>query len=65
MAWERETGNPLGPAVIWQCHRSADFCRQLEEKGLEKFLHERTGLTIDPMFSGSKMRWLLDIIKNG
>jgi glycerol kinase len=65
MAWERETGNPLGPAVIWQCHRSADFCRQLEEKGLEKFLRERTGLTIDPMFSGSKMRWLLDNIKNG
>jgi glycerol kinase len=65
MAWERETGKPLGPAVIWQCHRSADFCRQLEQKGLEKFLRERTGLTIDPMFSGSKMRWLLDNISDG
>lgn len=65
MAWEHQTGSPLGPAVIWQCHRSADFCRQLEEKGLEEFLRERTGLTIDPMFSGSKMRWLLDNIKSG
>lgn len=65
LAWERGTGKPLGPAVIWQCHRSADFCRRLEEKGLEKFLRERTGLTIDPMFSGSKMRWLLDHIENG
>jgi glycerol kinase len=65
LAWERKSGKPLGPAVVWQCHRSADFCRQLEQKGLEEFLRQRTGLTIDPMFSGSKMRWLLDHIPNG
>jgi glycerol kinase len=65
LAWERKSGKPLGPAVVWQCHRSADFCRQLEQKGLESFLRQRTGLTIDPMFSGSKMRWLLDHIPNG
>ena len=65
LAWERDTGKPLGPAVVWQCHRSAEFCRQLEQKGLESFLRERTGLTIDPMFSGSKMRWLLDHIPDG
>ncbi len=65
LAWERNSGRPLGPAIVWQCHRSADFCRQLERKGLEAFLHQRTGLTIDPMFSGSKMRWLLDHIPQG
>ncbi len=65
LAWERKSGKPLGPAVVWQCHRSADFCRQLEQRGLEAFLRQRTGLTIDPMFSGSKMRWLLDHIPDG
>lgn len=65
MAWERETGKPLGPAVVWQCQRSVDFCRRLEERGFEKLLRERTGLTIDPMFSGSKIRWLLDHIPDG
>jgi glycerol kinase len=65
LAWERKSGRPLGPAVVWQCHRSADFCRQLEGRGLEAFLRQRTGLTIDPMFSGSKMRWLLDHIPDG
>jgi glycerol kinase len=65
LAWERRTSLPLGPAVVWQCHRSADFCRQLTQKGLEPYLRERTGLTVDPMFSGSKMRWLLDHIENG
>jgi len=65
LAWERSTGRPLGPAVIWQCHRTADFCSRLAERGLEPFLRQRTGLTVDPMFSGSKMRWLLDNIPNG
>ncbi len=65
LAWERKSGKPLGPAVVWQCHRSADFCRQLEQRDLEAFLRQRTGLTIDPMFSGSKMRWLLDHIPDG
>lgn len=65
IAWDRQTGAPLGPAVVWQCHRSADFCRQLAERGLEPLLRLRSGLTVDPMFSGSKMRWLLDNIPNG
>lgn len=65
IAWERRTGKPLGPAVVWQCHRSADFCHELSERGLEPLLRTHTGLTIDPMFSGSKMRWLLDHIPYG
>lgn len=63
--WERETGQPLGPCVIWQCQRGADFCKQLEAQDLETKLRARTGLTIDPMFSGSKMRWLLENTENG
>ena len=63
LAWDRSTGQPLGPAVIWQCRRTADFCQHLREQGLEAFLRERTGLTIDPLFSASKARWLLKQIE--
>ncbi len=62
MLWDRKTGMPLGPVVIWQCRRSAPFCEQLQARGLEKMLRERTGLTIDPLFSASKAKWLLDNI---
>lgn len=65
MLWERETGRPLGPAIVWQCHRTAPFCEELRARGLEPLLRERTGLTIDPMFSASKIRWLLDQVQNG
>jgi glycerol kinase len=63
LAWDRSSGQPFGPAVVWQCRRTADFCQQLREQGLEAFLQERTGLTIDPLFSGSKARWLLKQIE--
>src|SRR5262245_16243566 len=62
MLWERQTGQPVGPVVIWQCRRSAPFCEELRTRGLERMLRERTGLTIDPLFSASKARWLLDNI---
>ena len=59
LIWDRHTGNPLGPAIVWQCRRTAEFCHDLRERGLEPLLRERTGLTIDPLFSASKARWLL------
>jgi glycerol kinase len=62
LAWDRRTGKPLGPAVVWQCRRTTDFCQHLRDQGLEQFLRERTGLTIDPLFSASKARWLLQQI---
>ena len=65
LLWERATGAPLGPVVSWQCRRSGEFCEQLRRDGLEPFLFERTGLTIDPLFSGSKARWLLDQLPDG
>jgi len=59
LIWDRQTGEPLGPAIVWQCRRTADFCHELRDRGLEPFLRERTGLTVDPLFSASKARWLL------
>jgi len=65
VAWERATGLPAGPAITWQCRRTAPFCDELRARGLEALLHARTGLTIDPLFSASKARWLLDHIPDG
>ena len=65
LAWERKTGKPLGPVITWQCRRSSEFCEALERKGLANLLQRRTGLTLDPLFSASKARWLLDHIQDG
>src|SRR4029078_4973733 len=63
--WERASGRPLGPVIVWQCRRTADFCAELRARGLTAWLAERTGLAIDPLFSASKMRWLLDHVEDG
>lgn len=65
LAWDRRTGEPLGPCISWQCHRSAAFCAQLRTQGFADMIYARTGLAVDPMFSGSKARWLLEQIPNG
>jgi glycerol kinase len=56
--WERAGGRPVVRAVVWQDRRTADFCRQ--HKADEPWIHERTGLVLDPYFSATKVRWLLD-----
>jgi glycerol kinase len=58
--WERGSGKPVSPAVTWQCRRSEPICRHLKEAGRESLLRERTGLPIDPLFSASKIAWLLE-----
>ena len=65
LVWERETGKPVGPCVVWQCRRSAPFCNQIKAQGLEPLLHQRTGLQVDPMFSASKFRWILEHTPDG
>ena len=60
LAWERGSGEPVAPAVVWQCRRSASICSDLERRGLAGMLRQRTGLGIDPLFSASKMLWLLE-----
>jgi len=60
VVWEKRTGRPLYNAIVWQDRRTADFCKQLRDKGLNKIFKERTGLVLDPYFSGTKIRWILD-----
>ena len=65
VGWERNTGKPIGPAVIWQCRRTAPACEELRARGLGSMIQKKSGLTIDPLFSATKMRWLLDQIDDG
>ncbi len=58
--WDRRTGKPIHNAIVWQCRRTAPLCRTLKERGLEPLFRKRTGLVLDPYFSGTKIRWLLD-----
>ena len=58
--FDRETGEPLYNAIVWQCRRGDDFCKQLVSAGKEQIVHELTGLKIDTYFPASKLRWLLD-----
>ncbi len=59
VAWDRRTGEPRHRAIVWQDRRTADRCRQLEADGHLPLVRNRTGLVLDPYFSGSKMEWLL------
>lgn len=63
--WERATGRPVGPVVVWQCRRTADECARLRREGLAGEIHRRTGLQIDPLFSATKARWLLEHAEDG
>jgi glycerol kinase len=60
--WEAETGLPVGPAILWQCGRSADRCAALRDAGHADEIFARSGLALDPMFSAGKIAWLLDSV---
>ncbi|WP_336985760.1 glycerol kinase GlpK [Altererythrobacter aquiaggeris] len=60
VAWSRTTGQPLTKAIVWQDRRTAPFCEQLRNAGHEAAVQSKTGLRLDPYFSGTKMRWMLD-----
>jgi glycerol kinase len=60
LVWDRETGQPIYPAIVWQDRRTADFCARLQRDGAEPFVTQRTGLRLDPYFSATKIRWILD-----
>ena len=61
--WNRRTGKPIHKAIVWQDRRTADFCEALKVKGHEPAFTAKTGLLLDPYFSGTKIRWLLDHVK--
>ena len=56
--WDKKTSRPVHHAIVWQCRRTSELCRQLKKH--EPFIHKHTGLVLDPYFSGTKIRWLLD-----
>ena len=60
IVWDRRTGQPVYPAIVWQDRRTAGSCGQLKESGLEKTFRKKTGLLLDPYFSGTKVKWILD-----
>ena len=62
LLWERSTGRPLHRAIVWQDRRTAGVCSRLRARGLEPLIRRRTGLRLDPYFSGTKLAWLLDNI---
>ena len=60
VVWSKETGDPIYPAIVWQDRRTNEFCNELKSKGFEKKVKEKTGLVLDPYFSATKIKWILD-----
>ncbi len=60
VVWDRHTGEPIHPAIVWQCRRTSEYCDFLKEKGLVEAIRAKTGLVIDAYFSATKLRWLLE-----
>ncbi|KJG38873.1 glycerol kinase [Photobacterium angustum] len=60
IVWNKETGKPVYNAIVWQCRRTAEICEELKQRGLEEYVRENTGLVLDPYFSGTKVKWILD-----
>lgn len=58
--WDRKTGAPIYNAIVWQCRRTADYCEGIKDKGYSDLIRQKTGLLIDPYFSATKIRWILD-----
>lgn len=63
VVWDRRTGEPIYNAIVWQCRRTADYCDKLKERGLTDMFRQKTGLLIDPYFSATKLRWILENVE--
>lgn len=62
ICWNRRTGQPICNAIVWQCRRTTEICEQLQREGLTEPIRQKTGLVIDPYFSGTKIHWILENI---
>ena len=60
VVWEKDTGRPVGNAIVWQCRRTAGICQDLKAGGYEETIRMKTGLVVDAYFSGTKIKWILD-----
>ncbi len=63
IVWDKRTGIPVYNAIVWQCRRTSNFCDELREKGFEPKIKSKTGLILDPYFSGTKIKWILDNVE--
>jgi len=63
LLWDRKTGKPVYPAIVWQCRRTSDICRDIKEQDLEAIISDKTGLPLDPYFSSTKIKWILDNVE--
>lgn len=62
IVWDRETGEPICHAIVWQCRRTSEYCDELKARGLTEKFRQKTGLIIDAYFSATKLKWILDHI---
>lgn len=63
VVWDKKTGKPVYNAIVWQCRRTTPICEQLKKDGHEAYIKENTGLVVDPYFSGTKVKWILDNVE--
>ncbi|WP_040214740.1 glycerol kinase GlpK [Clostridium polynesiense] len=63
IVWDRKTGVPIYNAIVWQCRRTAEYCDELKINGFDKMIKDKTGLLIDPYFSATKIKWILDNVE--
>lgn len=63
IVWDKESGEPVYHAIVWQCRRTSEYCDSLKEKGLTDKFRKKTGLVIDAYFSGTKVKWILDNVE--
>ncbi|SHJ60166.1 glycerol kinase GlpK [Hespellia stercorisuis] len=63
IVWDKNTGEPVYRAIVWQCRRTSEYCDSLKEQGLTEKFREKTGLLIDAYFSGTKIKWILDNVE--
>lgn len=63
IVWDRDSGQPVYQAIVWQCRRTSEYCDSLKEKGLTDKFRQKTGLVIDAYFSGTKVKWILDHVE--
>ncbi|MGL4484903.1 MAG: glycerol kinase GlpK [Anaerovoracaceae bacterium] len=63
VVWDKNTGKPVHNAIVWQCRRTADYCKELRNKGFSEIFRNKTGLVIDAYFSGTKLKWIFDNVR--
>ena len=64
IVWDRTNGEPISYAIVWQDRRTSDYCEELKQQGHAQSVQTKTGLLLDPYFSGTKLRWILENVPN-